>query len=131
MSEAIRILADLRGLRSAPALSADQRELLRTELTQVMAPCTWFTIGVMAPSAAQALSALRRWEAAFGWPPLVDADPSPLPLQGPVFLKGHQRNGSFRLRQESGLGEGVLLSGQEPDQPERADTWGPLPLDLV
>jgi hypothetical protein len=100
-----------------------------------MATCPWFTIGVMAPSAEQALTTLRRWESAFGWEPLLLSDPRATdgqdPPDGPVYLKGHQANGNCWLRQEEGLGEGVLISGQHPDQPELGQTWGPLPLDLV
>jgi hypothetical protein len=135
MAEPIQTLADLRGLRTAPNLTAEQRQYLRDELTTAMATCPWFTIGVMAPSADQALAALRRWERAFGWEPLLLSDPrsadSDGPIEGPVYLKGHQANGSCWLRHEEGLGEGVLISGQHPDQPELGQTWGPLPLDLL
>ena len=48
----------------------------------------------------------------------------------PVFLKGHQLRGDFRVREEAGLGEGLLITGHHPDSPEAEDTWGPLPLDL-
>ena len=47
-----------------------------------------------------------------------------------MFLKGNQRNGGFRVRQEGGLGEGLLITGHNPEAPEAEDTWGPLPLDL-
>lgn len=130
MAVSIETLSDLRGLRSAPPLDAAQRQALRAELAQRMAPCPWFTIGVMASSAEQALQALRRWEAGLGWQPLASGEADAGPIEGSVFLKGHQANGSFWLRAEQGLGEGVLITGQHPDQPELADTWGPLPLDL-
>jgi hypothetical protein len=131
MQEAIHSLADLRGLRSAPALTAEQRQSLRQELSAVMASYPWFTIGVMAPSAELALATLRRWERTFAWEPLLLSDPGTADTHGPVYLKGHQGNGSCWLREESGLGEGVLISGQHPDHPELGQTWGPLPLDLV
>jgi hypothetical protein len=130
----------LRGLRSAPALSPDQRAQLRAELRPLVARCAWFTIGVMAPSTAAALAALRVWEGALGWPPL---QPQPLGFEpvddhdsagadpaGTVFLKGNQRTGTYLLRPERGLGEGVLISGHHPDNPAVEDTWGPLPLNL-
>jgi hypothetical protein len=85
----------------------------------------------MAPSAAAALGALRRWEAALGWEPLAAVDPAADGISAPVFLKGNQRTGTYLLREETGLGEGILISGQHPDQPELAQTWGPLPLDLL
>jgi hypothetical protein len=34
------------------------------------------------------------------------------------------------VRPESGLGEGILITGHNPEAPSREDTWGPLPLDL-
>jgi hypothetical protein len=127
----IQALADLRGLRTAPELSEPQRLLLRSELTQAMELCPWFTIGVMAPSAAIALAALRRWEGALGWDPLEALDASADGLENPVFLKGNQRTGTYLLREEAGLGEGILISGQNPEQPDLAETWGPFPLDLL
>ena len=130
MVASIETLSDLRGLRTAPTLDAAQRQALRAELAERMAACPWFTIGVMAPSAPLALQALRRWEEGLGWKPLSGAEAGAAPIEGSVFLKGHQANGSFWLRQEEGLGEGVLITGQNSDQPELAQTWGPLPLDL-
>jgi hypothetical protein len=47
-----------------------------------------------------------------------------------VFLKGNQHTGLALLRAESGLGEGVLISGHGADDPSSEDTWGPLPLDF-
>jgi hypothetical protein len=134
------VLHALRGLRSAPQLNPEQRRELRAALLAALAGCEWFTLGVMAPSAAAALTALRASERALGWTALqqqveaietiddhdtVAADP-----EGPVFLKGNQRSGTYLLRPESGLGEGILITGHNPADPSRQDTWGPLPLDL-
>jgi hypothetical protein len=47
-----------------------------------------------------------------------------------VFLKGNQRSGSYLLRQEDGLGEGLLITGHHSEDPSVEGTWGPLPLDL-
>ncbi len=137
-------LASLRGLRTAPQLEPGQKQLLRQELSPLLAACEWFTVGVMAPSAVQALAALRRLEAAMGWPALREArdgggevcdggDGAPEAAaapEGPVFLKGHQRNGTYRLRAEAGLGEGLLITGHHDGDPACEGTWGPLPLDL-
>ena len=128
-------LAALRGLRSAPSLDAGQRQDLRRALSQRLAACQWFTVGVMAPDRQSAVTCLRSLEASLGWSPLQEesdversgADPGP---GGSVFLKGNQRNGGFRVRQEAGLGEGLLITGHNPEAPEVEDTWGPLPLDL-
>jgi hypothetical protein len=124
-------LDDLRGLRQTPPLDSAQRLALRAELELQMAACAWFTIGVMAPSEAEAIAVLRRWEQGLGWVPLAPASAPEAPVGGDgVFLKGHQRNGTFWLRREAGLAEGVLISGHDPDQPDLGDTWGPLPSDL-
>ena len=126
----VRRLADLRRLRSAPQLTEPERSQLRAELESVLSGCPWFTIGVMARSADEALACLRRCESALSWPALSAVDPAADLIEGPVFLKGNQRTGTYLLRREEGLGEGVLISGQHPDDPTLTDTWGPLPLDL-
>lgn len=123
-------LQGLCGLRSAPELSVAQVQSLRRELDQRLAACAWFTIGVMAPSATAAIAALRATEQALGWRPL-EQDPAaaaPDTIAGPVFLKGNQNTGRFLLRAEAGLGEGILLTGHNPDNPAAENTWGPLPL---
>ena len=121
-------LASLCGLRTAPVLTLEQRLKLLDELAPRMAACEWFTVGVMAPSAAAAVAALSSLETARGWAPLVaDGEEAP---EGPVFLKGNQRNGRYRLRTEAGLGEGILITGHNAELPETEDTWGPLPLDI-
>ena len=50
-------LLELRGLRSAPELDGAQRDQLMLELETQLAGCAWFTIGIMAPSAAGAMAA--------------------------------------------------------------------------
>lgn len=129
---AFSCLAHLRGLRSAPPLDPAARDVLRAELDQRLASCEWFTVGVMAASATAALAALRSMEMALGWEPL-EPDPAEAgsdAVATAVFLKGNQSTGRFLLRAESGLGEGILISGQCPADPEAGDTWGPLPLDF-
>lgn len=132
MADAAVVLADLRGLRSAPTLSPQQAEQLRAELIEQLGRCEWFTLGVMAPSAAAAVQALRSAEAALQWEAL-ELDPAGEALasiEGPVFLKGNQNSGRFLVRRETGLGEGLLITGHNPVDPAAEDTWGPLPLDL-
>lgn len=128
-------LSALRGLRSAPSLDASQRLRLRQALCERIAACKWFTVGVMAPDRAAALACLRSLESSLGWSPLeqegdADAAAADDGPAGSVFLKGNQRTGGFRIRQEAGLGEGLLITGHNPETPEAEDTWGPLPLDL-
>ena len=135
---AVAALVDLRGLRTAPSLTQPERQVLRQELQERLAACDWFTVGVMAPSGAAATATLRRCEAALGWSPLAPLngrDPqggtsAAAAEAGPVFLKGNQNTGTFSLRQENGLGEGLLISGHSPADPDAEDTWGPLPLDF-
>ncbi|MFM7315004.1 MAG: DUF1824 family protein [Cyanobium sp.] len=134
-SDAPSQLDALRGLRSAPDLDASQRRSLRQELLAALQRCPWFTIGVMAPDRGTALACLRGLERALDWSPLQDeGDPDATGAadapDAAVFLKGNQRTGGFRIRQESGLGEGLLITGHNPEDPACEDTWGPLPLDL-
>ena len=137
-------LAALGALHSAPVLSQEARERLAAELGQALACCDWFTVGVMAPSVSAAVAALRSLEAALGGPALAEqpvstaslAEPDPMQSDtaAPVFLKGNQRSGTFWLRPERGLGEGLLISGHrsaDGDGSRDAEgTWGPLPLDF-
>lgn len=125
---AVHHLADLARLRSAPELLPHIKDQLRQELTQAMANARWFTIGVMAPSMDQALSALRSLEQSQQWEPMELVN-SPEEL-GPVFLKANQKGGTIRIRIENGLGEGVLISGHGDDDTTPSTTWGPLPLDF-
>ncbi|MFN9869915.1 MAG: DUF1824 family protein [Cyanobacteriota bacterium] len=125
-------LAGLCGLRSAPPLAEPLSQRLRVQLEERLATCTWFTVGIMATSAAAAVASLRAMEHELGWTPL-EADPvGPVPetVEGPVFLKGNQHNGRFLLRAEAGLGEGILITGHHPEDSSVEDTWGPLPLDF-
>jgi hypothetical protein len=124
-------LNELRGARTAPDFTESERQQLRAELHGALQRCPWFTIGVMAPTATAAIEALRRCEQALGWQALAADGPSGAAIEEAVFLKGNQRSGTFLIRQEDGLGVGVLISGQNSEQPELADTWGPVPLDLL
>ena len=132
MADGLASLRALCGLRSAPALSPADAEGLRAELQPLLARCDWFTIGVMAPSASAAVAALRSAEQANGWEAL-ELDPAGEALEaieGPVFLKANQNTGRFLVRRESGLGEGILITGHSPAEPDAEDTWGPLPLSF-
>lgn len=122
-------LNDLIRLRTAPVLgSADQTAIIE-ELQLEMNPYQWFTVGIMAPSAEQAVSSLRNLEQFFGWSThRLIAEPD---LNGPVYLKANQQTLTARLRVEHGLGEGILISGQGIDNTQPSATWGPLPLDFV
>lgn len=124
----ISSLSDLARLRGAPELSEDASACLRSELREAMASASWFTVGVMAPSATKALSALRALERSQGWDAMELM--SSCDEDGPVFLKANQQGGSIRIRIEHGLGEGILISGHGDDENTPSTTWGPLPLDF-
>ena len=127
-SPSIQCLNDLSRLREAPTLDQSTTDQLRKELQVALAQSSWFTIGVMAPSADQALSSLRSLEASQQWTSLEVVETTT--DEGPVFLKGNQRGGTVRVRIEHGLGSGILISGHGDDDAQTATTWGPLPLDF-
>lgn len=132
-------LASLRGLRTAPSLTPAALQALRQELQAAVQRCQWFTIGIMAPDQERAVACLRACEQSFGWAPLQQEGTAEASQEAadqaegamPVFLKGNQHTGLFRVRREAGLGEGLLITGHHPEQPDLEDTWGPLPLDLL
>lgn len=124
----ISSLSDLARLRGAPELSDDASARLLSELREAMARSSWFTVGVMAPSAKEALAALRALETSQGWDPMDVVDGTD--EDGPVFLKANQKGGSVRIRIEHGLGQGILITGHGEDETQPSTTWGPLPLDF-
>ena len=124
----IRSLNDLARLRDAPQLTPETAEQLRLELSGAMAESSWFTIGIMAPSAETALTALRCLERSQGWSELDVVESTE--ESGPVFLKANQKGNSVRIRIEHGLGEGILISGHGDDDSQPSTTWGPLPLNF-
>ena len=127
-SLSIQCLNDLSRLREAPTLDQSTTDQLRKELQLALAQSSWFTIGVMAPSADQALSSLRSLEASQRWTSLEVVETTS--DEGPVFLKANQRGGTVRVRIEQCLGSGILISGHGDDDAQPATTWGPLPLDF-
>lgn len=127
-SSPVQCLKDLERLRSAPELSAEVAANLRKELVEALASTSWCTVGVMAPSADQALQTLRSLETALAWPPLEVVEGTD--ETGPVFLKANQQMGTVRVRIEHGLGEGILITGHHNDEAQISSTWGPLPLDF-
>ena len=127
-STSIQSLNDLSRLREAPTLDQSTADQLRRELQAALAQSSWFTIGVMAPSADQALSSLRSLEASQQWRSLEVVETTP--HEGPVFLKANQRGGTVRVRIEHGLGSGILISGHGDDDAQPATTSGPFPLDF-
>ncbi len=120
-------LNDLNRLRTAPSLSASEKATILPELHQQMALYRWFTTGIMASSADQAVQSLRQLEQHLAWEThelIADSE-----LDGPVYLKANQQTLTARLRIEHGLGEGILISGHGDDNTQQSATWGPLPLD--
>ena len=128
LNHEIHSLKDLKSLRSAPILDVSQSKKLLQELSIRMQGAEWFTVGIMAPSATSAILVLREIEAKFNWSPmrLLEKPTS----DGPVFLKANQNTMEIYVRIEYGLGEGVLISGQNNNQLKEVDTFGPFPLDF-
>ena len=121
-------LKDLNRLRTAPPLSAAEKATLIPELQQEMNHYLWFTTGIMAMSADQAIRSLRELERHLSWSAHdLIADPD---LSGPVYLKANQQTCTARMRIEHGLGEGILISGHGVDNSQPSATWGPLPLEF-
>ena len=106
-------LNDLNRLRTAPVLDSTEKASLISELQQQMTFYRWFTAGIMALTADQAIQSLRQLEQHQAWAThdLV-SDPG---LDGPVYLKANQKTLTARLRIEHGLGQGILISGQGND----------------
>ena len=121
-------LTDLSRLRTAPVLNTTEKALIVPELLQQMTLYRWFTAGIMASTADQAVRSLRQLEQHQAWKAHeLISDPE---LDGPVYLKANQQTLTARLRIEHGLGEGILISGHGNDITEPSATWGPLPLDF-
>ena len=120
-------LNDLNRLRTAPVLSETDKAMILPELHQQMSLYRWFTTGIMASSADQAVQSLRQLEQHLSWATHeLIADPE---LDGPVYLKANQQTLTARMRIEHGLGQGILISGHGDDNTQPSATWGPLPLD--
>ena len=116
-------------LRSAPSLTKKQRINLMDELLSVIDSSDWFTVGIMAPSAEIAVNSLREIEKCLDWNEMKMIYSMPKENE-PVFLKGNQKSGNFFIRNEDGLGKGILLSCQYNNESLDADTLGPFPLDF-
>ena len=123
----IKSIKDLEILRSAPALEKSQADALFIELLSICKEAEWFTVGIMAPTAKEAVESLRHVEKRLKLPSFKSVQ---VPTEtGPVFLKANQKSGEFHIRIEYGLGEGILLSCQHDDTLP-TQTLGPFPLDF-
>ncbi len=124
----IKNLSDFSKFRSAPEITKHQLESLLDELKLEMQKASWFTVGIMASSAQEALFMLRKIERKFDWEEMkVVLNPDE---NGPVFLKANQSSGEVHLRIEHGLGEGVIITCHHPSKDEPALTLGPMPMEL-
>ena len=121
-------LIDLNTFRSAPQLSKKQINNLQVELEANIANADWITIGIMAPSDFDAISALQSISKKYSSVKFKDLES--LRATGSVFLKGNQKTGNVFIRSENGLGEGILLTCQYDHDSKESSTFGPLPLDF-
>ena len=124
----INSLCDLDSLRSAPQLSKIQIKKLLEELEANINNADWITIGIMASSDLEAVSALKSISRKYSSVKFSDLES--LHAKGSVFLKGNQKTGNVYIRNEIGLGEGILLTCQYGNESKRSTTFGPLPLDF-
>ena len=124
----INNLVDLNSLRSAPQLNKRQIKTLLEELEKNINNADWITIGIMAPSDIDAISALKSISKKYAFIKFKDLES--LHAMGSVFLKGNQKTGNVFIRSENGLGEGILLTCQYEHSSKDASTFGPLPLDF-
>ena len=124
----INCLDDLKYLRSAPQLKKSQIQKLLKELELKIFNADWITIGIMAPSAYEAIAALKTISKKFSSIKFSGLDS--LNSKGSVFLKGNQKTGNVYIRTETGLGEGILLTCQYDKDSSDSGTFGPLPLDF-
>ena len=124
----INNLVDLNNLRTAPKLSNTQVKKLLEELDAKIFNADWITIGIMATSDLEAISALKSISKKY--PSINFNDLGSLHANGSVFLKGNQKTGNVFIRSENGLGEGILLTCQYDHEYKESNTYGPLPLDF-
>ena len=124
----INKLADLNSLRTAPLLSSSQEKKLLLELETNIYNADWITVGIMAPSDANAFEALQSISNKYSSIKFGNLDS--LHADGCVFLKGNQKTGNVFVRSENGLGEGILITCQYDEEAEESNTFGPLPLDF-
>ena len=124
----IKNLFDLNTYRSAPQLNKIQIKKLSKELETNIMKADWITIGIMAPSAFDAISSLQSISRKYS--EIKFEDFGSLHASGSVFLKGNQKTGNVFIRSEKGLGEGILLTCQYDVDLKGCSTFGPLPLDF-
>ena len=122
----INQLADLNKYKTAPVLDSNQTQKLSAELDLKIEDSDWLTIGVMAKSDVEAKITLRTIIQKYSFIKLKDFET--LKALGNVFLKGNQKTGEVYIRQEYGLGEGILLTCQYNDSSKNSMTYGPFPL---
>ena len=82
----------------------------------------------MAPRDTKAIEALQTITKKYSSIKFMNLDS--LHADGSVFLKGNQKTGNVFIRSENGLGEGILITCQYDEDPEKSNTFGPLPLDF-
>ncbi len=124
----VNSLDDLKNMLSAPVLDSNQEETLLKELNWYINGADWFTIGIMAPSAKEATLVLKEMESHFFWSNMQVAQNTD--IDDHVFLKANQKTGDVYIRKENGLGEGILISCKYDQEPNVANTFGPLPLNF-
>ena len=124
----INKLVDLNVCRTAPQLSNRQVKKLSEELETNILNADWITIGIMAPSDLDAITALKSISKKYS--SIKFRDQETLSANGSVYLKGNQKTGNVFVRSENGLGEGILITCQYENEYLNSETFGPFSLDF-
>lgn len=115
-------------LRTPPDLAAPEADQVKADLQCFNAWSEYQTLGICAPSLAEAKAAMETFLVALGVTVSLD-----LPdRQGPVYLKFNTLKGAWYLDDYSGESRGVLITfhTSEPAMAELVGTYGPFPLGL-
>ena len=121
-------IGDLNKLRTAPILNEEDSKVILKELKIIMKSADWFTIGIMAQSYKNGINVIRVMEERFRWQKMKIA--TEISMEGPIFLKANQNSGEIHARIEYGLGEGIIISCHNNENPLMSNTLGPFPLDF-
>ncbi len=99
------------------------------ELKDRINQADWLTIGIMAPTAGLAIKTIRTLETQLELNEMKIE--SMIPEEAPVYLKANQNTGQIYIREEFGLGIGILISCQLNNEIKKTtQTYGPFPLDF-
>ena len=124
----INDLTDLNSLRSAPFLNKTESRKLINLIDKKIINSDWITIGIMAHSDVEAKESLNSIITRYDFKSFKNF--IEISVHGNVFLKANQKTGEVYIREENGLGEGILITCQYDDLSTDSKTYGPFPLKI-